>query len=116
MHAESTAGQKASWHAQVDIETRESKWLASIRGALDLIGDVAKLAPEELVKLKQAYVQAVEDVEAIAAHGKGLGMHDAEVEAFMHLKTETPDLTRNDILKRMQKWNEKTNQRREVNR
>ncbi len=83
---------------------REFQLFVKTREAFDLIGDVAKLAPEELAKLKQAYVQAVEDVEAIAAHGKGLGMTDEEVEAFVQLRPSQPKNSAADLKLEMSAW------------
>jgi hypothetical protein len=49
------------------------------REAVDLIGDVARLAPEDLRQLKVGYQAAVRDMDQVARHGQALGMTEAEV-------------------------------------
>lgn len=56
------------------------------REAIELIGDVGKLGPEDLAKLKTAYLQAVKEAETIAAQGKKLGLADDEILRFMEMR------------------------------
>jgi hypothetical protein len=67
-----------------------------------LIGDAAKLSPEELKLLKQGYVQAVAEMEKIAARGKSLGLADADIADLLKLRAETKGMTGEQLLEEME--------------
>ena len=74
VHAVYLSGKHGLRKFQLFLKTNE---------AVELLGDVTKLRPEELAVLKRGYLAAVKQVEAVAAHGKALGMSDGELDAFM---------------------------------
>src|SRR5690606_20398856 len=53
---------------------REFQLFVKTREAIEIIGDVGKLSPEELAAVKSAFLKSVEEVEAAVAQGKALGM------------------------------------------
>ncbi len=75
--------------------------------AIALIGDINKLTPAELAQLKTGYLAAIKEMETIAAHGKGLGLADNEVYAFMKLRGETSGMTAPKLMEDMAAWNAK---------
>ena len=58
------------------------------REAAELLGDIAKLTPQELAKVKAGYLQAIDEMEGLVTHGKKLGLADDEVLRFMELRGE----------------------------
>ncbi|HLO32678.1 MAG TPA: hypothetical protein VK249_26260, partial [Anaerolineales bacterium] len=83
---------------------RDFEVFLKTREAIDLIGDITKLTAEELAALKTGYLTAIEEMEAVAAHGKALGMNDVEIEAFMKLRGETKGMTVDQVAKEMDAW------------
>ncbi|MDP5277478.1 hypothetical protein Q9Q95_00955 [Sphingomonas sp. DG1-23] len=61
--------------------------------AINLIGDIAKMAPEDLALLKTGYIQAVADMESVAAHAKSLGLDAAQTEGFLKLWANSKNAT-----------------------
>ena len=45
------------------------------------------------------------ETEAVAAHGKALGMADNEILSFMNLRGNTKGMTVEQVLKEMEAWN-----------
>ncbi|MBS1911272.1 MAG: DUF4157 domain-containing protein [Bacteroidetes bacterium] len=76
---------------------REFQVFLKTKEALELIGDVAKLTGRELNELKEAYLQTVEDVTGIVAHGKTLGITDEEIEGFVRIRMASADKTLDDV-------------------
>jgi hypothetical protein len=74
------------------------------REAVDLIGDVARLTPEELTNLKAAYTQAIADSQNILRHGQSLGMADNEIHAFMRLHNNRRGMTAEQVMQEMDAW------------
>ena len=83
---------------------RDLQLFAKTSEAVELVGDIAKLSVEELAKLKTAYLAAIEEAEKVALHGKGLGMADSEVMAFMNLRGQTKGMTVEQIIAQMDAW------------
>lgn len=83
---------------------REFQVFVKTREAVDLVGDVAKLSPEELALLKTAFLKAVDELETVAAHGKQLGLADAEISAFMNLRSQSKGMTIETLVKEMDAW------------
>ncbi len=83
---------------------REFQLFVKTREAVDLIGDVAKLAPEELATLKSSYLEAIKEMEAVAAHGKALAMTDDETRAFMNLRGQTKGMKVEELKGHMDAW------------
>ena len=83
---------------------RELQLFVKSREGLELIGDVAKLPAEQLAALKAGYLKAIEEAEAVAAHGTALGMADNEVLAFMNLRGQTAGMTAEQVMKEMEAW------------
>jgi hypothetical protein len=59
-----------------------NKW-ALTREAADLIGDINKLKPEQVVQVRTLYQQAVKDAQRIATHGQSVGMTEVEIDTFV---------------------------------
>lgn len=76
------------------------------REAIDLIGDVARLAPEDLTLLKSGFAQALSDTSAIIRHGRSLGMADNEIHAFVRGWHNNPSHTLDEITEQMDRWAE----------
>lgn len=74
------------------------------RHATELIGDIARLTPEELTSLKAAYTQAITDMEAVVAHGRSLSMTDEQIHAFMRLRHNQRSMTVEQLLEEMDNW------------
>jgi hypothetical protein len=83
---------------------REFQVFVKTNEAVELIGDVTKLTAEEMATLKAGYLKAIEEMEAVAAHGKALGMTDNEIRAFMNLRGNTKGMTVEGIAKEMDAW------------
>jgi len=83
---------------------REFDKFVTTNEAINLIGDVAKLAPEELAALKLSYLKGIEEMEAVAAHGRALGLNENEVRAFMNLRGNTKGMSVPDVMKEMDSW------------
>ena len=71
------------------------------REAVSLVGDIAKLTPEQLTRFKGGYSQAVADVGQIASHGRTIGMTDEQIHALMQLRNNRPKMTVDDVVARM---------------
>lgn len=74
---------------------------ALTRQATDLLGDITKLAPEELALLKTAYPRAVAEMETIVAAGKSAGLTEKEIDAFMNLRANTRGMTAEQVVEEM---------------
>jgi len=73
--------------------------------AIALIGDVTKLPVEDLAKLKIGYLEAIKEMETVAAHGKNvLQMSDDEIRAFMNLRGNTKGMSVEQVMKEMDAW------------
>jgi hypothetical protein len=83
---------------------REFQVFLKSREAIDLIGDITKLPAEDLAVLKTGYLKAIEEMKAVAAHGKGLKMADEEVDAFMTLRANTKGMTLQQVIEGMEAW------------
>jgi hypothetical protein len=83
---------------------REFQVFVKTNEAIELIGDVAKLGPEELALVKTGYLEAIKEMEVVAAHGQALGMSENEIRAFMNLRSETKSMRVADITARMDAW------------
>ena len=83
---------------------REFQVFVRTNEAIELIGDIAKLTPQELAALKTGYLKAISELETVAAHGKALGMADNEVRAFMNLRGNTKEMTVEQLVKEMDAW------------
>lgn len=71
------------------------------REAIDLVGDIARLSPEDLTLLKNGYQAAVRDMNAIAAHGQRLGMTEAEIGRTLQRWSSRSGGTADDIMREM---------------
>lgn len=69
--------------------------------AVDLIGDVARLSPEDLTRLKTAYTAAVRDAEDIARHGQGLGLTESEIADVMQQWSQRSGVTADTVKQEM---------------
>jgi hypothetical protein len=69
--------------------------------AVDLIGDVARLSPEDLTSLKAAYTQAITDSQNITMHARSLGMADNAIEFFMR---NPHRWTAEQVMREMDTW------------
>jgi hypothetical protein len=74
------------------------------REFLQIVGDVSKLAPEELAALKSLFEKVVEDWGKIAKYGEKLGMTESEATAFMKMHVESPTTTLDDVAQQMDLW------------
>src|SRR6185295_144105 len=74
------------------------------REAVELIGDIARLAPEELTSLKAAYTQALAEAQSIAAHGQSLAMTEDEIHAFMRMWNNRRGMTAREVMQEMDAW------------
>jgi hypothetical protein len=83
---------------------RELQLFVKTSEGLELIGDISKLTAEELTALKSGYLKALEEAEALAAHGKQLGMADHEILAFMNLRGQTKGMTAEQVVQEMDAW------------
>lgn len=83
---------------------REFQTFVKTNEAIGLIGDVAKLTPEELATLKTGYLEAIEEMKAVAARGESLGMTENEVRAFMNLRAKTKNMSVADLTAQMDAW------------
>jgi hypothetical protein len=72
--------------------------------AIELIGDITKLSAEELAALKAGYLEALKEIDAIAAQGQALGMTDGEIRAFMNLRSNTKGMTAAQVAEEMKAW------------
>jgi tetratricopeptide (TPR) repeat protein len=82
----------------------EFELFVKTREAVDLIGDITKLAPEELTSLKAAYTQANMDLLTIAKQGESLGMSESEVEAFLRMWNNRSGMKLEQVTQEMQTW------------
>jgi hypothetical protein len=74
------------------------------REAVDLVGDVARLSPENLTRLKAAYTQAITEMQNIARHGQSLGMTENEVHAFLRMWNNRRGITAEQVMREMDTW------------
>ena len=82
---------------QLEVFARSSE-------AIELIGDVGKLSVEEIAALKAGYLKALAEADALAVHGKTLGMADQEVLAFMNLRGKTAGMNMEQVTAEMDAW------------
>ncbi|MDC0713133.1 hypothetical protein POL68_32025 [Stigmatella sp. ncwal1] len=68
---------------------------------LGILSDIGKLPPEELTLLKQVFERDKRVVGELAEHGKGLGLSDEQVEAFIHQYRKEEKLTVGQLKERM---------------
>lgn len=83
---------------------REFSVFVKTNEAIELIGDIAKLTPTELAQFKTGYLEAVKQMETVAAHGKSLGMAENEIRSFMNLRGNTPGMTVEQLTTEMNAW------------
>ena len=81
---------------------RDLRVFVKTNEAIELIGDAAKLSGEELALLKQGYMRAVAEMEAIAARGKALGIADKDVADLLKLRAETKGMTGEALIEEME--------------
>lgn len=77
-----------------------NRWVLT-REAIDLIGDINRLQPEELQRVAALYRQAVADGERIAVHGRSLGMTAEEVDTVVQNWARRGSGTADDIISEM---------------
>lgn len=83
---------------------REFQVFVKTNEAIELIGDVAKLTPEELALLKTGYLKSIAEMETVAARGASLGLTAGEVEAFMRIRANAKGMTVEQLVKDMEAW------------
>ncbi len=88
----------------VDRGIREFQKFVKLNEAIDLIGDITKLPAADLATLKIGYLKAIEEMEAVAAHGKALAMPDNVIRSFMHLRGNAKGMTVGQLVKEMDAW------------
>jgi hypothetical protein len=74
---------------------------AATQEAATIIGDVARLKPEELAALKTGYAAALREMETIASRGRALNLSDDEIRSLIQLRATTPEMTIEEFTSRI---------------
>lgn len=76
------------------------------REAIQLFGDPSQLESATVSTLRTYYGQAIGELQTITGHARTLGMADNEINAFLHLRSENPTMTVEDLTRQMDEWNQ----------
>ena len=83
---------------------REFELFVQTREAVDLIGDIARLSPEDRTRLIGAFQQANTDLRNIVRHGQSLELTENEVHAFMRMWNNRSNITAEQVMLEMNTW------------
>jgi len=81
---------------------RDLRVFAKTNEAVELLGDIAKLGPEELALVKRGYLEAVAEMEKVAARGKALGIADADLAELLKLRAESGGMTAGQLIEELE--------------
>ncbi|XXY16879.1 DUF4157 domain-containing protein [Sorangium sp. So ce216] len=77
-----------------------NRWVLT-REAVDLIGDISRLSPEELQRVRVLYQQAVADTNRLVRHGRSLHMTPDEIDAALQAWARRGAGTVDDVMRDM---------------